>query len=333
MEYDIDFIRTLWRSAEALHNLGFNITAIKDKSKAPYHKWRQYLSKEQSVWEAVNHQWFKMSGIGAVTGIKSLFCLDFDKCDLSNIPTFLQMLGLPPDYRWVVISGSGKGFHIWFTSDYLQACHKAIGNSVIVYRPKKTGHFNQIELRLNCHVVLPPSKSANGGQYRFLNPNDLSQRPAELDYEKTVKQFLEEVGEVKPQEKQAKLFKQKTDEMEAIDKVSDFPKLTRVELLKIVSWYARELKKQRIDITANHHKWLRIAYALAYEFGEAGRSIFHEVSSAAYPGYSYAECDLFYSEAYLHDRLREPEKERVTIGTFFKYAHEAGLKYQVNGNK
>lgn len=92
------------------------------------------------------------------------------------------MLGLPSDYNWVAISGSGKGFHIWFSSTQLESEMKKIGTSVLVYEPKEAGLLKQIELRINQHVVLPPSRS-HAGQYRFLNPNDLTMRPVELNYD------------------------------------------------------------------------------------------------------------------------------------------------------
>ncbi|MBL7839379.1 MAG: bifunctional DNA primase/polymerase [Cyclobacteriaceae bacterium] len=181
-ELDIEFTRSLRTSAEAYFKLGFNLTGIKDYKKAPYHKWKEFLQRRQKEGEALNHEWYTLTGIGAITGINSLFCLDFDECDQSNIARFLQMLGLPMDYNWVVISGSGKGFHIWFSSFQLENERTKLGGGVVVYQPKEAGLLKQIELRINQHVVLPPSKSQTG-QYRFLNPNDLTMRPIELNYD------------------------------------------------------------------------------------------------------------------------------------------------------
>lgn len=335
MKFDIDFIRSLWRTAEALYYLGFNVTAIKDYKKAPYHVWKHFRWKEQSVWEAVDHKWFQMTGVGAVTGIKSLFCLDFDKCDLSHLPSFLQMLELPQDYNWVVVSGSGRGFHIWFSSDSLQKLLPQIGTTVLVYTPKKLGHFNQIELRLNCHVVMPPSKSATGGQYHFLNPNDLKTRPKEIDYEKTVKLFVEEVGTLKTEEpKQAELFDDGARSQRSRENTkSSYPAINDLETFNLAQWYAEELNARRIDITRNYRDWLRIAFGFANSFNEAGRSLFHLVSSAGYPTYKREECEQFYSDALTQNKRRDSNKKRVTVATFFKMAHDAGIKRNSNGNK
>ena len=182
---DIQFTRRLKASAEAYHKLGFNVTGIKEHQKAPYHPWQEYKVKRQTELEALNHEWHSLTGIGAITGINSLFCLDFDRCRQSNVPKFLEMLRLPVDYNWVVLSGSGNGFHIWFSSVQLESQMKAIGKAVVVYEPKEVNLFKQIELRLNHHVVLPPSKSQTG-QYAFLNPNDLTMRPIEINYDSNI---------------------------------------------------------------------------------------------------------------------------------------------------
>jgi hypothetical protein len=183
MKPDIEFIRTLRKNAEAYYNLGFNVTGLKNNEKAPYHKWADYQHRRQTEDQAFFHEWHSLTGIGVISGISGLFCLDFDHCDQSHIPTFLEMLGLPIDYNWIVISGSGKGFHIWFSSNQLRDRIGNIGKVVKFYLPKTEGMFKQLELRINCHVVMPPSRSASGGEYKFLYPNDLSVRPNEIAYE------------------------------------------------------------------------------------------------------------------------------------------------------
>lgn len=189
MNKNIEFIGELRRSAEAYFKLGFNITGIKNFEKAPYHKWKEYSSRRQEEREALFHEWHSLTGIGAITGINQFFCLDFDQCAESNVPKYLVMLGLPPDYNWVVISGSQKGFHIWFKSSQLHTEMENIEKAVLGYAPKVAGDFKQIELRINQHVVLPPSKSASGGEYRFLTPNDLTKPPAELEYDSNLNQI------------------------------------------------------------------------------------------------------------------------------------------------
>ena len=50
------------------------------------------------------------------------------------------------------------------------------------------------------------------------------------------------------------------------------------------------LKASGRDITADYNDWLKVGFALAGEFGEAGRSYFH-VISFLYPGCDQAESD------------------------------------------
>ena len=56
-----------------------------------------------------------------------------------------------------------------------------------------------------------------------------------------------------------------------------------------------ELRASGRDITADYGDWLKVGFALASEFGEAGRSYFHDISSL-YSGYSQEESDTKYSE-------------------------------------
>lgn len=178
MKRDVQFARSLRDHATAYYELGFNVTSIVTVGKGPYHRWKEYMYKPQARHEVLNRPWHRLVGIGSITGINKLFCMDFDKCALSEIPTFLNAFGLPQNYPWVVISGSGNGFHIWFSSDFnLSTADK----KVVTYIPKSGGLFKQIELRLNAHVVMPPSLHSSGNQYRFWAFNDLKNSPLNID--------------------------------------------------------------------------------------------------------------------------------------------------------
>src|ERR1035437_472083 len=69
-----------------------------------------------------------------------------------------------------------------------------------------------------------------------------------------------------------------------------------------------------VDITGDYKQWFEIGCALANEFGENGRSMFHEVSQ--------------FSEKYIESKTDEQftsclnGKYPYTIGTFFKFAKE-----------
>ena len=69
-----------------------------------------------------------------------------------------------------------------------------------------------------------------------------------------------------------------------------------------------QIEQTRTDITAEYRDWLKTGYALAAEFGEAGREYYHRVCRF-YPGYDRDECDEQYRKC-LNNR-------KNTIGSFF----------------
>lgn len=73
-----------------------------------------------------------------------------------------------------------------------------------------------------------------------------------------------------------------------------------------------------IDITAGYDKWINLGFALASEFGEQGRDIYHKLSSLN-GEYNYSDCDKKYS-SFLHST-----GNGISIKTFFQMAKEAGI--------
>lgn len=177
MKGNIQFVRSLRDHARAYSELGFNVVGIMEVGKGPYHSWKEFMTRRQTKKEALNHPWHRLCGIGVITGVNDYRCLDYDQCDPVHIPLFLERLHLPADYQWVTISGSGNGFHIWFRSAKADLMRK----KVVTYAPKTPGLFKQIELRINAHVVMPPSLHRSGAQYKFWLPNDLKSAPKMID--------------------------------------------------------------------------------------------------------------------------------------------------------
>ncbi len=77
--------------------------------------------------------------------------------------------------------------------------------------------------------------------------------------------------------------------------------------------------QQKIDITAKRDDWLNIGFALAYDLGEGGREIYHEVSQF-YPGYTREECDDQYTKC-----LNGHGATKVTGRTYFEIAKKHGI--------
>ena len=80
-----------------------------------------------------------------------------------------------------------------------------------------------------------------------------------------------------------------------------------------------QLEAHRIDITGDYHDWLSIAFALANEFGEAGRGYFHRVSRF-HPGYQQSETDQQFTECLKRNRSGK------SIRTFFWLASQYGVR-------
>ncbi len=73
---------------------------------------------------------------------------------------------------------------------------------------------------------------------------------------------------------------------------------------------AASLDKQDKDITENYSDWFNIACAIAGEFGEAGRTMFHDLSKN-YDGYTPNEADFEYNKVLRY------HYDRVPIGKIF----------------
>ena len=93
------------------------------------------------------------------------------------------------------------------------------------------------------------------------------------------------------------------------------------------------LEAAQIDITANYSDWRDIGFALAAEFGEAGRDYYHRISRF-YSGYSLTDCNKQY------DSCLKAKGHGVTLKTFFHLAKQAGINikcrdvtYYVPNNK
>ena len=80
-----------------------------------------------------------------------------------------------------------------------------------------------------------------------------------------------------------------------------------------------QLKASHTDITSGYTEWLKVGFAIASEFGEAGRRHFHDIS-ALYTGYDATECDKKYDECLKSDN------GRTNISTLFYLAEQQGVK-------
>jgi len=84
----------------------------------------------------------------------------------------------------------------------------------------------------------------------------------------------------------------------------------------------RRIEASQIDLTMNYEDWIKLGFAFASEFGEAGRSYFHRVSRF-WSGYDIEDCNRQF------DKCLKGQKSGVTIKTFFAAARDAGVNVRV----
>jgi predicted P-loop ATPase len=81
-----------------------------------------------------------------------------------------------------------------------------------------------------------------------------------------------------------------------------------------------------IDLVDSYYDWIQIGFALAGEYGEAGRHYFHHISMQG-TKYDAAKCDAKYTECL------KTGKGRVKINTFFYKCKEAGIEIQTEESR
>lgn len=86
-----------------------------------------------------------------------------------------------------------------------------------------------------------------------------------------------------------------------------------------VSYLAKKLAAANIDITAGVVDWFKVGSALANEFGESGRSLFHTVAKN-HPDYDFRRNELEYN------RCLAKDKGQISIGTFYRYCKDYGVE-------
>lgn len=155
---------------------GFNVLPLENKVPKVTGEsgWKKWEIEEMTSMDIDSLGWISSTnGIGAISGIKKLRCLDFDNVtNFEIVKKFVVGFGLPIEYAWVVKSGSGKGYHIWFYCDADTYLFQILGGEKSYYKLqlKETELCDHIELRWkNCQTVLPPSFHPSGKQYEFIN--------------------------------------------------------------------------------------------------------------------------------------------------------------------
>lgn len=181
------------------HSMGMNIAPIYGHEENPssfkkpgvdISKWHK---ERQSVEDIMSFNWVDATGIGLITGFNGIRAIDIDGVKDDFLTDFfkyrflgklLEDLGLPVDYEWLVLSGSGNGCHIIFRNDdipemILDNYSFQPGSFSEGYKEYRYNAFDRFEISWNYFLVLPPSCSAlkpNKESYGFWNWDVLPQK-------------------------------------------------------------------------------------------------------------------------------------------------------------
>ena len=93
---------------------------------------------------------------------------------------------------------------------------------------------------------------------------------------------------------------------------------TKIDYLHTNDRFDRVMKQINIDITGDYNQWVRIGFAIASQFGDAGEDYFHHISSFS-PQYNRDQCAKQY-------KFCNRNKQGVSISTFYYYAKLNGCK-------
>lgn len=290
---------------------GFNLLPLENK--VPRSNWEHWQTNEMEMSDIDQLGWnASTNGIGAISGIKNLRCLDFDVVsDYEIVKLFVKKLGLPLEYLWVVKSGSGKGYHIWFYCDSDSYLFDFLGGKKSYYKLilKEKGQCDHIELRWqNCQTVLPPSFHPSGGQYEFVNLRDKG-IPASAPHNIGVGKLIDVLREFC-------VFEDETRD-ERRKKLEARGKSSRREIKYLKE--AAEFIKGKID---NYDDFLRIGWALC-SLCEAGKEYFLLIGAdnPKYPEDTEAALTKKYNS------LLKDYRGDITLGTFFEIAKKYGYEF------
>lgn len=248
----------------------FNVLPL--RGKVPSINWKVWQDKSQTKEDIEAMDWKNATGVGVVMGVNNLRCFDLDRVEDPDIlETILKELNLPEDYRWVVQSGSGEGFHIYFLCEEPsplpveagQAKEKGaierFGSEKAVYKfyLNQDGVCDHIELRWkDCQTALPPSMHESGGMYNYFH-NDPLELPTTVEAEK-VAAFVEQYC------KTGKQYDEKQPERKALNYDEE-------KLESAIDYLSKNLPDGSYD------DWITIGFGLA-SLGTTGEEYFVRMS-------------------------------------------------------
>ncbi len=334
-------METMFEKTGLNYNKEFGFNVLPLNGKIPINKWEHWQNVKQMPDDIKNMYWDNATGLGAVMGINNLRSFDLDKVeDIGIVKMLLKELRLPEDYEWVVQSGSGEGFHIYFRCIPTPSSPPWRGNNaqkgegifdsekaVYKFKMREEGLCKHIELRWkDCQNALPPSNHESGGIYDFKNiePTEL---PALLELNNVVEclnkycaveeQKAHTPAFAKASEGKPTLSPRKRDRRRAREKATDKVYYDKDKLESAIKYLTEKLPGN------SYEEWYKIGFALI-PLGEAGENYFIEMSLNN-PNYNDSEYEIRNK----FNSLKEDYDGRVTLGTLFHIAELNGWKKPV----
>ena len=215
----------------------------------------------------------------------SLIGIDIDKKDNEDVANFDRLKELIRVLPFVAYCGHSVGGQGYFCIIPIAAQHKHVA------------HYKALELCFKTWGLTVDSSGSNVCRRRFVS----------YDSEPYINP-------------EAEVFKHVLEPQHAFSQSKGIIERTPEEKVNTARETARMvcvINDGKIDITGDYKQWFEICCALANEFGEPGRVMFHIVSKF---GQSY-DCDVAdkkFDEALKHEY-------NYSIGTFFRYANQHGV--------
>lgn len=303
----------LRKIAEVLYlTLGFNIVGYEKQSKKPIGKWERFQVERQTEDEAFKCKWGILTGVGIVLGpVGNIHAFDIDKAAGDEEPLkLLDLLGLPKDYPWLVRSGSGSGFHIYFKSQDLLP---AFNDQKIIVVKDSMINCSQVELRINGLIVAPGSQHESGNYYEFVNHHEFDKPIAHLSPEQ-VKDVISKLG-------------YELNEPNAQSSLEQKPKPVDATLRESIMDCIEQLKEKNVNLSHGYDEWHKSGLAFGNDLGEAGRDLFHAFSRLSLK-YNPTECDKAYT-SFLKAQEKKKTSKRTTR-SFFYLCRQHGIRPRVH---
>ena len=298
-------------------NFGFNVLPIKEKR--PIIVWEEWHSNIQTVKDIEKMNWGSATGIGVVMGINNVRCFDIDGIENTDlINELLSDLGLPASYPWVIQSGSGQGYHIYFSCELhtpfsplerVLNLLDEIGGEKAVYKLKmQTENIcHHLEFRVkDCQTLLPPSKHPSGGIYNYIN-NEPTEPPQIIELQRVINCIKKHC--ITEKRSKGETVKEKSNNYFIEKKYFD-----EDTLLSAVNHIGKNLPD------GSYNEWVKCGFACA-SLGEAGYEYF-ELMSTCNPNYT----DSINEVRGKFDSLIKDYDGRITLGTLFRIAELYGWR-------